>query len=235
MLRETQFFLYLFILVSAVHLWGVVTHQDALSFYSKPFLLSTLSLYFFLSTRRSGSHFRRGILLGLLFSIFGDTFLLFEGSTYFLLGLGAFLIAQISYLSAFLSLQPLKQGSLSRRPWLALPFLAYLAWLLLYLWSDLPGAFRWPVTIYGVVITSMALGSVNLYKKLPQPLFWRLLTGVLFFLASDSLIALSRFKSEGLTLAEPGLWIMVTYLVAQYLIATSGVGVEKLRGNQAYS
>lgn len=228
MLRESRVLLYLFILISAAHLWGIVTYNSALSFYSKPLLLGTLSLYFFLSTRLADSRFRKRILAGLIFSIFGDTFLLFEGTLYFLLGLSCFLITQISYLTAFLSLQSLRDGSLGRSPWLALPFLAYLIWLLSYLWGNLPGDFRWPVLIYGVVITAMALGSINLYKRLPGSLFWRLLAGVLFFLASDSLIALSRFKNEGLALAEPGLWIMITYLVAQYLIATSGVKVVKL-------
>lgn len=232
MLRAARILLYLFILVSAIHLWGIVTSQDNLSFFSKPLLLSTLALYFFLSTRSSGSRFRKGILLGLIFSILGDTFLLFQGDTYFLLGLGSFLITQVCYLLAFLAQQPLKSGLLGKSPWPALPFLAYLVWLLFYLWGDLPGAFRWPVLTYGIVITSMALGAVNLYNKLPLPLFLRLLTGVLFFLASDSLIALSRFKIEAVSVTEPRLWIMITYLAAQYLIATSGVKVAELEGDR---
>lgn len=225
MLRDGRIFLYVFLGLAAAHLWALQSSLPNLAFWSKPLLLSTLSLYFFLQTRGSASRFSRFVLAGLLLSIAGDTFLLFSGATFFLVGLGSFLLAQLCYLAAFLSLRSFRHGALRAFPYLLFPFLLYMVSIDIFLWSGLPGAFRLPVIVYSGAITAMAIGCVNLSTVLPTALFWRLLAGVLFFLASDSLIALTRFKSDSFALANAAFWIMSTYLLAQYLIATSCVSI----------
>lgn len=223
MLRDFPILLYLFLAISAAHLWALIEEMPSLAFWTKPLLLLVLSLYFFLRTRSFPVRFRNLLLAGMIFSIAGDTFLMFEGPSFFLLGLGSFLITQVCYASAFLSHTSLRWGILIRRPWVGLPLFIYLGWIATFLWPDLAPSFRWPVLLYSVVITSMALSCLNLYGTVPTRFFIRLFAGVLFFLLSDSLIALTRFKAIGL--AQADVWIMMTYLIAQYLIATAGIRI----------
>ncbi|MDV7397890.1 lysoplasmalogenase family protein, partial [Arthrospira platensis SPKY1] len=75
---------------------------------TKPLLLTLLSLWFYLELRPLRTRAVRLIQAGLIFSIGGDTLLMLVGNgpkneDFFLLGLGSFLLAQISYLAGFLS------------------------------------------------------------------------------------------------------------------------------------
>ena len=225
--RETSILLSTFWVLSAVHLLSLFTGPDWARYVSKPLLVTLLAVYFFRATRGSISGLRRLFLAALIFSILGDTWLLFSGPRFFLLGLGCFLITQLGYLAAFLSYRPSTPGYLQRRPGAALPLLLYLGLLIAYLWPDLPPAFRAPVLVYSVVITGMALGALHLRDALPQPLFRRLFAGTLFFLLSDSLIAFSRFKADDTAAPLYALLIMATYLLAQYMIATSAVTMTR--------
>lgn len=227
MYRKISVLLIAFWVLCMVHLLSLLAGPDWLRYSSKPFLVTFLALYFFRETRGAVSHLRLLFLAALVFSVLGDTWLLFPGPQFFLLGLGCFLITQLGYLAAFLSYRSSTPGYLQRRPGAALPLLLYLGLLIAYLWPDLPPAFRAPVLVYSVVITAMALGALHLRDALPQPLFRRLFAGTLFFLLSDSLIAFSRFKANDPAAPLYALLIMATYLLAQYMIATSAVTMTR--------
>lgn len=227
MLRKIPPLLSAFFFLSALHLLSLLLGLEVFRWISKPLLISTLAVYFWRATREYDSSLRRLFLAGLVFSVLGDTSLLFSGESFFLLGLGCFLVTQACYLIAFLRYRPEQEGYLRRHPWSALPLLFYLILLMAYLWPDLPVAFRAPVLVYGLVITGMALGSLHAGGRLPRPLFRRLLTGALLFLLSDSLIALTRFKDGDADSPLAALLIMSTYLAAQYLIGTSAVSMTK--------
>lgn len=232
-MNNNQNLLLLFLFLALLQLGALVTGNQTLEFITKPLLLTVLSLWFFLSTRASPSRFSRWVLRGLLFSIAGDTFLLFardgysHGTLFFLLGLGSFLITHVCYSTAFFSLPLKSEGQLRRAPWLAIPFLLFLAGFNFYLWPDLPGAFRVPVTIYSMVIIAMALSCLQFSPFFSRPVFWTIFTGVLLFVISDSLIALSRFKAESITVPQSRFLIMSTYIIAQYLIARGSVWANR--------
>ena len=98
-------------------------------YLTKPLLLITLSCWFWLNTRKNATAFSRFLLAGLIFSIGGDTFLMFVENagkaSFFVFGLGCFLLAHLSYLLAFLKYSSSQQGILSQKPLLILFFIAF--------------------------------------------------------------------------------------------------------------
>ncbi len=75
-----------------------------------------------------------------------------------------------------------------------------------------------PVIIYLSIILLMARQALDRHLQLKSKASMMALAGALFFLASDSLLALNKFH-DGITL--PPFFVMWTYLAAQWLIANS--------------
>jgi hypothetical protein len=73
---------------------------------------------------------------------------------------------------------------------------------------------RIPVLAYSLVIIVMTASAHNLANLLATPHYWYLSIGTIVFVLSDGLIAINKFT----TLLPPAsFWIMLTYIVAQYL------------------
>jgi len=227
--------LIIFSILVAINLYAEWSDWKQLIFFSKPLLLTTLSLYFFLATQKNPSTFRNLILVGLIFSIAGDIFLMFvendpESQQYFLFGLASFLITHICYLFAFIKFPSEQKGWLTKRPWVVILFIVFLIGNMMFLWSDIPDPMRLPVLIYSITIVSMTMTCLNLANKIPSVLFKILFIGVLFFVLSDNIIALNKFKSNQLSIPYPRLLIMSFYLLGQYLICTSCVRLNHTLG-----
>ena len=206
-------------IIALIYLWADANTIQWLVYLTKPALVSTLLVYFWWSVQGKMDEFCKSIILGLLFAIAGDTFLLFDGNGYFMLGLGSFLLTHVFYSKAFFSkvpLQPLSQ-LLALRKWPLVFFLVLWVTLMTYLWPDL-GGLQWPVLIYGVAITVMGFSAYNLRDSVSGNVFGLLFIGALVFIFSDSMIALDKFKSSQLDLSYPRLFIMIPYILAQYMI-----------------
>lgn len=162
-----------------------------------------------------GPAFRgRAILcFAILFSAAGDVILDlgFQGS--FIAGLVAFLIAHVWYIVLFMRDVSLSEVRI-------LPTLLAIAYPLamgIFLWPYL-GPMKIPVAVYITVIASMLITAIN-----RQGSGKIVLGGAVFFVISDSILALNKFYA-------PHPWarfgIMATYYAAQYLIV-SGYLKEK--------
>ncbi|TVP67268.1 MAG: lysoplasmalogenase [Nitriliruptor sp.] len=193
-----------FIAVAILHLVGQLVGQDALHLVTKPLLMPAL-LAWFLTVTPSG-RFRTLVAIGLVWSWLGDLGLMPSGEAWFLAGLGAFLIAQLTYSVAF---WPYRADSVLTRPVFALPYLAVLVGLLVVLWGHL-GDLRLPVTVYAVVIVAMAVLATGVNRTVAL--------GAVLFVVSDALIALDSV-ADLVQLPAHGFWVMLTYLAAQLLIA----------------
>jgi uncharacterized membrane protein YhhN len=153
------------------------------------------------------------VAAGLVCSMAGDIWLLFE--QHFERGLASFLVAHLFYIAAFV---PALDGL--GGVWLvALPLVLYGAVLLTYLWPHLRGV-RIPVLAYVSVIALMVVCAAMRAPAVPLGTGALALVGALFFLASDSILAIDRFARP--FQAAVGA-VMVTYYVAQTLIALSAV------------
>lgn len=202
--RPTIAAIVVFLVLSLLHLTALFAGWAPVSEWTKPFLMPALGIAVICA---GGIRFGRpGILLlvALAASTVGDSALLSAGDTAFIVGLGAFLIAHLTYGAIFVG----PTGSGRPRPWLVV-FVAWLAVLLFVLVPHL-GPLLLPVIGYGIVIACMAITATRC-----TPL---VLIGATLFLVSDSLLAVNRFVPDA-GIWEPDLVIMVTYIAGQALLA----------------
>lgn len=219
--------LWFFGIFSLANIVGEVIQFIPLIFATKPMLMIILSLWFYLETKEKSSSFTRYTLGGFIFSIFGDTFLMFNengigGEIFFLLGLGSFLITHLFYVAAFLSWNKTKTGFVEQNKWLFLPFAVFLFLNTAFLWKGISADMKIPVILYSSAIVAMAMSCLNLKTKIPKQAFQILFGGVLLFLISDTFIGINKFHT---TLPSARILIMVPYLLGQYFI---GKGARNL-------
>lgn len=153
------------------------------------------------------------LVAGLVFSLAGDVFLLFEGL--FIAGLAAFLVAHVCYIALF------RQGVgwFPRRAALVGTLLAGAA-MYAFLYPRLGPVLKVAVAAYTVVIALMAAQAIGRATVLRDKAAVAVAAGAVFFMASDSLLAINRFAVP-LPLAQ--FWVLGTYYVAQLLIARNAL------------
>lgn len=228
--KKHTIWLYLFILFSFFNILAEAAQNTVFIFVTKPLLMIFLSGWFYLNTKEKQTSFTKGILLGFIFSFFGDTFLMFsengvEGKWYFLLGLGSFLITHICYLWTFQKYKSEEKGFVFENKWLFIPFIIFLFGNIIFLWDGIPADLKIPVFVYSSAITGMTLFALNLKSKIIFSHFRLLLLGVLLFLISDTFIGINKFKME---VPYARILIMLFYLMGQIFIAYSAVLVNNL-------
>lgn len=200
----------LFFILGVINLTGHLLAQEDLIVYSKVLLMPLLLYYVYESTRETVTFRTLLLAVAIIFSWGGDIALIYP--RYFLLGVGLFLIAQITY--SYLFLKSTTQ-SVSFNLLRILPFVLY-ATLLFYLVLPDAGDMKIPVIVYGICLLAMGY-TASLRKGLTQNQSFKVtLSGAVLFIISDSLIALSKFT--GTTIPHSGFLIMLTYIIAQYLI-----------------
>ena len=216
--------LYTYTILAILHLIGELIENQMLTNMTKPLLMVALAIYFIYSV---GLKTKSNMLIfvGLLFSQVGDTLLMYVSSNanFFLAGLGAFLITQILYTTAFYLYENENQGFIKQKPYFALLFLVYLVGLLYFLIRNIPSAFEPPIVVYACVITVMSIAACNLFTKMKYANWKILFYGVLLFLVSDSLIATNKFL---MPLPYSGFLVMSTYILGQFMIV-EGMRKEK--------
>ena len=162
------------------------------------------------------NRFHSLIITALIFSWIGDITLQLTQfkESFFLVGLGSFLITQLIYMIAFFN-TPGKNILFFKKIYLLIPVVIFGCGILWLLSAGL-GDMKLPVTIYTVVILSMLLAAVNREKKVNRQSFLLVLAGAILFVLSDSMIAINKF-SQPFELAR--IAILSSYFTAQYLIA----------------
>lgn len=153
----------------------------------------------------------RIILLGLVFSWFGDTFLLGQSQHFFLLGLCAFLLAHIAYIAAFIV-----KGINGR--WIAiaiLPVAVVAVAVSIWLTPHLPSGLVIPVRLYTVVISLMLVAAIGTRGRGATILI--LAGGLMFFLSDLSVAALRLAQSSFPTYV----WGLPLYYAGQLCLAVS--------------
>lgn len=179
-----------------------------LNYLSKPLLMISLFFFYFQKVKQNMNTSDKIMLVSLIFSCFGDTFLIFQGKNpqFFLLGLGSFLMAQLAYSGVF---KPLGTTNYNKR----FPFIIYGFLFVLLLSNNIPKGFMLPISAYAPAIMWMGITAA---ERQTNPKSYRfVLIGAILFIISDSLIAINKFA---LPIPLSGLWVMATYIAAQYLI-----------------
>ncbi|MFJ4667115.1 lysoplasmalogenase [Kitasatospora purpeofusca] len=201
---------------SAAHLGALLTGTPALRHATKPALMPLLAAHSVTRATEAGRRAPKLLAPALLLSAGGDVLLQLGNDTAFLAGMGSFAAAHVCYVTMFVG-----QGALTDRRRTMVVAAAYAtAWVTMVgrLWPDL-GDLRAPVAGYSLLLASTAVASAGLGARGG-------LGGALFLL-SDTLIATKLAKWREL----PGhdFWIMATYLLAQYLLATGALRAAEER------
>ncbi len=225
--------LILFLILSLLNIWAEYSFSRNLIFATKPLLITTLAIWFFIETKNKKSLFRKLILLALLFSVGGDTLLMFVEEDvgkqhFFLFGLGSFLVSQIFYLVAFLKYPSEEPGLVNRKKWWITIFAVYLAFFNWYLLPDVPKTVQIPVLVYSITIMTMLITCLNLNGKIPSRTFRILFVGAFLFVVSDTLIALNKFKTGDFQIPMARVWIMSLYLLGQYFLVRGSAAINSM-------
>jgi len=185
-----------------------------LDYIFKPLLMPVLLAAVFVRSARAKG--RKKIILALFFSFCGDVFLLFEdrGSLFFIGGLICFLITHLFYIAYFLQIKQPGESPAKLYPYLVMFIAGYTAFLLYVTWPNLH-ELKIPVIIYACIISTMLYLSLCVPYKVGKTACQLFVTGAVFFVVSDSLLAANKFY-KAFTLAPFS--IRLTYCFAQYCI-----------------
>ena len=178
----------------------------------KPLTIVLVTLVALQPNHPTSPAYRHTIIAGLLFSLAGDVFLMLPRDRFFIHGLISFLIAHLCYIAAFA-----RESGLALSLPGVIPFLIYGGLMMRVLWPHL-GKMRVPVIFYMLAILVMGWAAMSRLLWTEQPGSLNAMLGALLFIASDSMLALDKFRGgfRGATLL-----IFATYAAAQWLIALS--------------
>ncbi|MGE6354648.1 lysoplasmalogenase [Flavobacterium sp. NPDC079362] len=224
-MRNTIFFK-IYIFLSVLYLIFLLTGHENLDLFLKPVLIPFLGFGVYFHRKFPSGNI---LLTALIFSWIGDVVLLFAdiAEIYFILGLVSFLIAHIAYCVLF---NKQITGEIQINKVLfgigSLLIAFYLIAMITILMPKL-GELKIPVIIYAAVISTMLLFAFNGYLIWKKPAALYIFLGAAAFVISDSILAFNKFHA---TIERSSFFIMLTYLVAQYLIV---VGILQLNKKKA--
>lgn len=221
----------LLIIFSTIEIFGEESYSPNLVHIFKPLLTTTLLLMLW-AEQRGFTTFKILTSLALVFSFLGDGFLMYKLDHLFIPGLLCFLVAQLFYIFSFnVNLKRIGQNfrfALSKK-WVIGSFLYYLFFMFLIIesiYSKLKFDLILPVMIYGAVLVFMISAAESRRNAINKKAYYFGIAGALFFILSDSLLAINKFVTE---INYSGFYIMSTYIVAQYCLVRSAILVDVRR------
>lgn len=210
---------FLFLIIVVGDLAGEFLQIKWLDYAFKPLILIWIGSYFLIHAKNIDRKVVQLASFAFLFSWFGDIFLMFgaRGDNFFILGLGAFLIAQIFY--SFLFLRTInisgKKPFLKKKPYFLISYIAYGLVVYIILFEHLDPVLRVAVFVYMVALLNMSSMALNRYGNGHPISFSYVFLGSILFVLSDTMIAFNKFFAP---IPYEGILIMSTYIGAQYLI-----------------
>lgn len=203
-----KFLIPIIIITGCTHIYAKYKNLKLQEYIFKPL---TTSLIIFLAFFSNSGDYKKFIILGLIFSLFGDIFIMLSENK-FVFGLISFLIAHIIYIYAF----SIKNNFILPM-YLSIPFVIYGLVMYLYLYKNLK-ELKIPVFVYISIILVMGISAFNLWYIKDNNLSLLAFIGSLLFIISDSVLAIDKFKKK-MYFAQ--LILLTTYYTSQILIALS--------------
>jgi len=202
-------FLKLFLLDALAELFSPLLFPNCpeIRYVTKPLLLILLMGHI------AQENPKPALFITAIFALLGDVFLLIPGDNplYFQLGLGSFLIMQLSYIRLFAK-QAAEEAwvpAYARQPLAGV--IIYVFLFLAFLNPYLADGMKIPVTLYAFALGAMLYFAIRLKN---QMIVW----GAFFFVVSDSVLAYGKFYYS-----FPGISsvVMATYILAQLLLMSA--------------
>ncbi|WP_294964055.1 lysoplasmalogenase [uncultured Flavobacterium sp.] len=224
-MRNSSFFK-IYLAFSAVYLIILLSGYERFDLFLKPILIPIIGF---------GAYFYRKfptqniLLAALALSWLGDVVLLFTelGEIYFILGLVFFLTAHIVYCILFNKQKRIRKKQNKPLFIFGSILIAFYLIGMVYVLMPYLGNLEIPVAVYASVISIMLLFAFNGFLVWEKPGNLLVFLGAAFFIISDSILAVNKFYAP---IPKSSFFIMLTYLLAQYLIV---VGILKLNPKKA--
>lgn len=200
---------FLFLTVTVIHLIACYKRYPKTRTATKVLLMPLLCL-FYLSVARE---IRLLVVAAILFGWIGDVLLLLERkNTFMLLGIIAFALGHVCYISAILAAYP--------HPGLQIliPLALLAAWITFVCMKLLPYApksLRVPGLIYAILLSGTCLSALYELLCTCKGAYAIAFVGGLFFMLSDTLLTGQQYRKE---LRHGNFYVMLTYILAQLLL-----------------
>jgi len=127
------------------------------------------------------------MLIGMVFALLGDVFLLGDSNTHFILGLSSFLIMQVIYSLVFFKEKAI---GIHQTKWQVLPVFLVTMMFAAYIVPH-AGALSIAVIIYGLTIMMMLIFAILRWKVAG---YWWIVAGACAFIFSDALLSINKFN-----------------------------------------
>ena len=215
---EKNFSVIFLIIVLAEIICANTNSLTMLHYFTKPAILIALIVFYLSQCKNLEAKTKWLTFLALLFSLLGDILLMFDNKSenFFISGLIAFLTAHVMYILVFL-----KKKKPTKHTAIFVILLLIYALVMFYFLKNGLGDLLIPVIVYMAVILSMILTAFLRKESVPKISYYLVFVGALFFVISDSILALNKFYKP---LPFEGISIMFTYALAQLFIV---LGIKK--------
>ena len=185
---------------------------------SKGLFLPSLMMYLYVQDNVSNKPGKNLVMIGLFGSFLGDVFLL--SKSLFIPGMVAFMSTHIVNIIFFSKIYGLKQPKSLLLKMATLVLVGFCVFIYFQLKTAI-GPLIYPILVYMVLICAAALMAVHMSNNKGTNIiannFW--IPGMLFFIASDTVLAFNMFDwSINDPIENIGLVIMITYGLAQFLL-----------------
>lgn len=194
-----------------LHIFAEYQGRRWLVYWAKPATTSLVLSIAVMAPQPVSPFYQTAIVIGLLFSLAGDIFLMLPADR-FLAGLVSFLLAHFCYISAFSSAL-----LVWRLSWWGLPVFLFAGSIYLLLRPYLH-TMRLPVLLYMAVISLMAWLAISLFAQRGEEWTLSAAIGALLFVISDAALALNHFRRP---FWSAQMLVLGTYYLAQWLIVLS--------------
>ena len=186
-------------------------------YISKPLTTALILVPVLILVPDSGSAYIPLIAGGLVFALLGDVLLMLPEER-FILGIGSFAATHALYLAAFISVAGIALVNPSTIPLILFAFI-----MTRFLWSGLRKSLQVPILAYVILITVMTAQAIGAAVQQEGAGLAIAAAGAILFLASDSMLAIDRFR---VPFKAAQALVLSTYWLGQWLIALSArVGV----------
>ncbi len=203
------------VITAAVAILSHYVVKRPLVFYiTKPLTTTLILLPVLALLPESASAYVALIGAGLVFALVGDILLMLSEQR-FVLGIASFALTHLLYLAAFAAAAGLALINPS-----TIPLALFAILMTRFLWPGLRDSLRIPVLIYVVLISLMTVQAIGAAIELETTATALAAAGAVLFLASDSMLAVDRFRIP--FAAARGL-VLSTYWLGQWLIASSAI------------
>jgi uncharacterized membrane protein YhhN len=216
----TKWGLAISLIVISIHLISQFLGEEfrLVEVISKGLFLPSLMLYLFVQDNVSNKPGKNLVMIGLFGSFLGDVFLL--SKSLFIPGMIAFMTTHIVNIIFFSKIYSLKQTKSTLLKTATLVLIGFCVFIYFQL-NGAMGNLIYPILVYMTLICAAALMAVHVSKNKGTNIiannFW--IPGMLFFIASDTVLAFNMFDwSINDPVENIGLVTMFTYGLAQFLL-----------------